>query len=106
VIRRSAIARASLTEAPIIVLDEPTSALDAEHEHMIATVRQRLKGQRTIISHRLSTVMGCDQIFMMHGGRVVEHGTHAELIARRGFYYQMAKLQWGDGGEGLDSTAA
>ena len=98
-IRRIAIARASLTEAPIIVLDEPTSVLDAEHEHMIATVRQRLKGQRTIISHRLSTVMGCDQIFMMHG-------THAELIARREFDYQMAKLQWGDGGEGLGSTAA
>ncbi len=106
--QRIAIARALLTEAPIIVLDEPTSALDAEHERIISTALQALKGQRTIIlvSHRLSTVMGCDQIFMMHGGRVVEQGTHAELIARRGHYYQMAKLQWGDGFEDLGSTAA
>ncbi len=106
--QRIAIARALLTEAPIIVLDEPTSALDAEHERIISTALQALKGQRTIIlvSHRLSTVMGCDQIFMMHGGRVVEQGTHAELIARRSHYYQMAKLQWGDGFEDLGSTAA
>ena len=69
--------------------------LDAEHEqHIIETLRN-LKGMRTIIlvSHRLSTVAGCDQIFVMHEGRILEKGTHEQLVAKRGQYFRMAKHQ-------------
>jgi subfamily B ATP-binding cassette protein MsbA len=93
--QRISIARALLTEAPIIVLDEPTSALDPQHEQMITETLKTLKRERTIIlvSHRLSTVADCDQIFVMEEGRIVEQGTHDELIARRGLYFAMAKHQ-------------
>jgi subfamily B ATP-binding cassette protein MsbA len=93
--QRISIARALLTEAPIIVMDEPTSALDPQHEQMITETLRSLKRQRTIIlvSHRLSTVADCDQIFVMDEGRIVEQGTHDELIARRGLYYRMARHQ-------------
>ncbi len=93
--QRISIARALLTEAPIMVLDEPTSALDPQNEHLITETLRELKRQRTIIlvSHRLSTVADCDQIFVMDGGKIVEQGTHAQLIAQRGLYYSMAKHQ-------------
>ncbi len=93
--QRLGIARALLTEAPIIVLDEPTSALDAEHEMQVIQTLRSLKGQRTIIlvSHRLSTVADCDRIFVMEAGRIVESGTHDELVKQRGAYYRMAKHQ-------------
>jgi ABC-type multidrug transport system fused ATPase/permease subunit len=93
--QRIAIARALLTEAPILVLDEPTSALDPHHERQITELLASLKGERTIVlvSHRLSTVVDCDQIFVMEGGEVVERGAHSALLARRGAYYQMAKRQ-------------
>jgi ABC-type multidrug transport system fused ATPase/permease subunit len=76
--QRIAIARALLTEAPIMVLDEPTSALDPQHEQLITETLRSLKRQRTIIlvSHRLSTVADCDQIYVMDNGRIVERGTH------------------------------
>jgi subfamily B ATP-binding cassette protein MsbA len=93
--QRISIARALLTEAPIIIMDEPTSALDPHHEQLIIQTLKRLKGQRTIIlvSHRLSTVADCDQIFVMDEGRIVERGEHDELVAARGLYYSMAKHQ-------------
>jgi subfamily B ATP-binding cassette protein MsbA len=93
--QRIGIARALLTEAPIMVFDEPTSALDAHHEAMITQTLRDLKRQRTIIvvSHRLSTVMDCDQIFVMDEGRIVEQGTHGELISRAGVYSAMARQQ-------------
>ena len=84
--QRISIARALLTQAPVIVLDEPTSALDPHHERVITEALQRLKGRRTIVlvSHRLSTVLQADQIFMMHDGRIVEQGTHEQLVALQG----------------------
>jgi ABC-type multidrug transport system fused ATPase/permease subunit len=93
--QRIAIARALLTEAPFVVLDEPTSALDPHHEAMITQTLADLKRKRTIVlvSHRLSTVADCDQIFMMDGGRIVERGTHDELLAMRGLYWDMARQQ-------------
>ncbi len=95
--QRIAIARALLTEAPIIVLDEPTSSLDPEHERLIAGTLESLKGKRTIVvvSHRLNTVKGCDQILVMEAGRVIERGTHEELLQREGAYARMAVLQLG-----------
>jgi subfamily B ATP-binding cassette protein MsbA len=93
--QRISIARALATEAPIIVMDEPTSALDPHHERLITETLIQLKRQRTIIlvSHRLSTVIDCDQIFVMHEGQIVERGTHDELVAKRGQYFEMAKHQ-------------
>ncbi len=93
--QRVAIARALLTEAPILVLDEPTSALDPEHERVVTEALRSLRGQRTIVlvSHRLHTVTECDRIFVLQGGRIVEQGTHAELLARRGAYHALAQCQ-------------
>jgi ATP-binding cassette subfamily B protein len=93
--QRISIARALLTEAPIVVLDEPTSALDPLHEQHITQTLYRLRGKRTIVlvSHRLSTVANCDQIFVMSGGRIVERGTHGQLLERRGLYWEMARHQ-------------
>jgi len=93
--QRISIARALVTEAPIIIMDEPTSALDPEHEARIVDTLKRIKGQRTIIlvSHRLSTVSDCDRIFVMEAGKIIEAGTHDELISLRGAYFRMAKHQ-------------
>ncbi|KYF72057.1 carbohydrate ABC transporter [Sorangium cellulosum] len=93
--QRIAIARALLTDAPILVLDEPTDGLDAEHERTIGEALRALKGQRTIVlmSHRLSTVVDCDEIYVMERGRVVERGAHADLLRRGGVYTEMARWQ-------------
>jgi ABC-type multidrug transport system fused ATPase/permease subunit len=79
-----------------VILDEPTSALDPHHEQVITDALRSLKGQRTIIlvSHRLGVVADCDRIFVMNDGRIVEQGTHDELLARRGFYFAMARHQF------------
>ena len=93
--QRVAIARALSVEPRLLVLDEPTSALDPRNEQMITETLGHLKRQRTIIlvSHRLSTVADCDEIFVMDEGRIVERGTHEQLLARRGMYYRMARHQ-------------
>lgn len=89
--QRLAIARALLTEAPILVLDEPTSALDGVQAELLMTTLAALKGQRTIllITHRLESVRACDRIFVLQGGRIVEQGTHAELVARGEHYVRL-----------------
>jgi ABC-type multidrug transport system fused ATPase/permease subunit len=93
--QRIAIARALLTQAPILVLDEPTSALDHESERQVTETLNRLKGRRTIIivSHRLSTVAQCDRILVLSCGRIVEQGSHQQLVHQRGPYCEMLHAQ-------------
>ena len=93
--QRIAIARAVLSEAPVLVLDEPTSALDPHHEHLVMDMLARLRKHRTIIlvTHRIETVTDCDQIFMMSAGQIVERGTHAQLIAQGDQYTSLASLR-------------
>jgi subfamily B ATP-binding cassette protein MsbA len=96
--QRIAIARAILKNAPILVLDEATSALDTESERLIQQALQRLMKDRTtlVIAHRLSTVEGADQIAVMDQGRIVERGTHAELIELDGQYAALHRMQFHD----------
>ena len=96
--QRIAIARAILKNAPILVLDEATSALDTESERLIQDALQRLMKDRTtlVIAHRLSTVEDADQIAVMEQGRIVERGTHAQLIALDGHYAALHRMQFRD----------
>jgi ATP-binding cassette subfamily B protein len=93
--QRIAIARALLRDAPILILDEPTSALDAETEAGLLEALERLMAGRTtfVVAHRLSTVRGADCIHVLEQGRLVESGTHAELVARGGRYADFERLQ-------------
>ena len=96
--QRIAIARALLKDAPILILDEATSALDTEAERHIQSALAHLVRDRTtfVIAHRLSTVEQADRILVLDAGRVVESGTHAELLARDGLYAQLYRLQFSD----------
>jgi subfamily B ATP-binding cassette protein MsbA len=96
--QRIAIARAILKNAPILVLDEATSALDTESERLIQDALQRLMRDRTtlVIAHRLSTIEHADQIAVMDQGRVVELGTHGELLVQGGTYAALHRMQFSD----------
>jgi len=104
--QRLAIARAVLIDAPVLVLDEATSALDAESEQLVQRAIANLVRDRTtiVIAHRLSTVRRADMIVVMERGRIIEQGTHAELLARGGQYQRLYDLQFADEEEVLVSS--
>jgi ABC-type transport system involved in Fe-S cluster assembly fused permease/ATPase subunit len=89
--QRVAIARMVLKDPSILILDEATSALDSRTEQLIQAALRRLSAGRTtlVIAHRLSTVVDADQILVLEHGRLIEHGRHHQLLARRGAYAQM-----------------
>lgn len=93
--QRIAIARALLKDAPLLILDEATSALDTESERAIQTALETLMSTRTtlVIAHRLSTIEKADEILVLHQGRVVEQGTHQNLLAADGYYAKLQKMQ-------------
>ncbi|MBS0556492.1 MAG: lipid A export permease/ATP-binding protein MsbA [Proteobacteria bacterium] len=98
--QRIAIARAILKDAPILILDEATSALDSESESLIQDALTRLLRRRTVIviAHRLSTIEHADRIVVIDGGRIVESGSHAQLLARGGAYAALHRMQFHDNG--------
>ncbi len=93
--QRIAIARAFLKDAPILVLDEATSHLDTISEQVVRSALDALMANRTtiVVAHRLSTIQAADLILVLHAGRLLEAGTHAELTARRGFYARLVDHQ-------------
>jgi len=93
--QRVSIARALLKNAPILVLDEATASVDTATEKLIQEALERLMANRTsfVIAHRLSTIRRADQILVVRHGRVIERGTHDELLATDGLYSRLAQIQ-------------
>ncbi len=100
--QRLAIARAILKNAPILLLDEATSALDAQSERLVQTALEHLMAGRTtlVIAHRLATIRDADTILVLDGGRIIDQGTHDQLVGKGGRYAELAKLQFRHEAEG------
>jgi subfamily B ATP-binding cassette protein MsbA len=94
--QRISIARAILKNAPILILDEATSALDTESERKVQKALENLMQNRTtiVIAHRLSTIKNADRIIVMQEGRLVEEGTHSQLLQAEGVYYELHNMQY------------
>ncbi|GMS92247.1 hypothetical protein PENTCL1PPCAC_14422, partial [Pristionchus entomophagus] len=93
--QRIAIARALVRNPKVIILDEATSALDTQSEKVVRVALESSSHGRTsvMIAHRLDTIRHCDEISFVEGGRIVERGSHSELIGKRGKYYEMTEQQ-------------
>ena len=100
--QRIAIGRALLKNSPVLILDEATSSLDAKSERRIQDALAKLMKDRTtlVIAHRLSTVERADQIIVLDEGRIVESGSHQELLDTGGLYCSLYKMQFSDKSEG------
>ena len=103
--QRISIARAILKDAPIIILDEATASIDPENEHLIQDALTELTRGKTVITiaHRLATVRNADQILVISDGRVAEHGTHEELLAKDGIYRRFTEIREKDEGWRIDA---
>ncbi len=99
--QRLAIARAILKDAPVLILDEATAALDTESERLVQDALDKLMPDRTtlVIAHRLSTIEHADQVLVLDRGRLVEQGSHAELLARGGLYAHLHRMQFRESNE-------
>ena len=94
--QRIAIARAIIRNAPLLILDEPTSDLDAASEELVFDALSRLMVGKTsiVIAHRLATVQRADVIFVLDDGKIVQQGTHGELLERGGLYAELYEIQF------------
>jgi subfamily B ATP-binding cassette protein MsbA len=103
--QRLAIARALLSDPPLLILDEATSALDTESERLVQEAIGRLLEGRTVfvIAHRLSTIAHADQILVLEAGRIVERGKHDQLLAKRGLYHRLHEMQFRSPEQGAES---
>jgi ABC-type cobalamin/Fe3+-siderophores transport system ATPase subunit len=106
--QRIAVARAFLKDAPVLLLDEPTSAIDSRTEAVILAALERLMEGRTtfMVAHRLSTVASADLILVVDGGRLVEQGSHEQLLARGGLYAELHEAQTGARGRAAAAVSS
>ena len=103
--QRIALARTLLKDAPILILDDTTSSVDIETEHKIQNALKSLFTNKTtfIIAHRISQVKNADIILVIDKGRIIERGTHKELLAKKGYYYSIYEGQYGAYNEAMDN---
>ena len=90
-----AIARAAISDPPVMILDEATSSIDTRTEKLVQEGMDKLMDGRTVfvIAHRLSTIIDSDEIFVLDKGKIVEKGTHEELLEKKGFYYKLYSIK-------------